>query len=89
MTMMFEVEDLAVASPATVSRCGMVYMEPVSLGTKPIITSWIKQLPDNILKKTKIEVILYGLFSKYLEHAIDYVRHNAKEILKTVDNNLV
>lgn len=48
MTMMFEVEDLAVASPATVSRCGMVYMEPESLTLAPFTTSWMNTLPEKV-----------------------------------------
>lgn len=42
---MFEVADLAVASPATVSRCGMVYLEPSVLGLEPFINCWMDQLP--------------------------------------------
>ena len=67
MTMMFEVQDLAVASPATVSRCGMVYLEPSILGLKPFVKCWLKMLPEAILPYKET---FQSLFSKFLEVSI-------------------
>lgn len=38
--MVFQVEDLRNASPATVSRCGQIYISPNDLGTTAIIDGW-------------------------------------------------
>jgi dynein heavy chain len=43
MRMLFEVQDLAVASPATVSRCGMVYLTTEELGWYPYVKCWIQK----------------------------------------------
>jgi dynein heavy chain len=40
--MVFEVENLNNASPATVSRCGIVYISATDLGWEPLVNTWIK-----------------------------------------------
>jgi dynein heavy chain len=42
MRMLFEVNDLRVASPATVSRCGMVYLTQEELGWVPYVKTWLQ-----------------------------------------------
>lgn len=41
LRMLFEVQDLAVASPATVSRCGMVYLSFDNLPWMLFVKSWL------------------------------------------------
>ena len=40
--LLFEVENLDVASPATVSRAGMIYLDIEDLGWEPYMTMWIE-----------------------------------------------
>uniref|UniRef100_A0A8D1UYI8 Dynein axonemal heavy chain 1 n=1 Tax=Sus scrofa TaxID=9823 RepID=A0A8D1UYI8_PIG len=85
MTMMFEVQDLAVASPATVSRCGMVYLEPSILGLMPFVECWLRRLPA-LLKP--FEEQFKALFVSFLEGSIAFVRSSVKEVITSTNSNL-
>eukprot|EP00736_Rhodelphis_marinus_P009962 Rmarinus@m.13206 len=77
MTMMFEVEDLAVASPATVSRCGMVYVEPEHVGWKSLVQSWIAKLPADTLKNQAD--MLLELTDWLIPGSLEFVQRNCFE----------
>ena len=89
MTMMFEPADLAVASPATVSRCGMIYMEPHSLGFECQNYSWLQNLPECFVRKNNdIPCKIRFLLDSYQKPVLSYLRRYLKEPVPTVDNNL-
>nr|XP_057927446.1 dynein axonemal heavy chain 10-like isoform X3 [Doryrhamphus excisus] len=65
--LLFEVGDLQYASPATVSRCGMVYVDPKNLRYTPYWQKWLKN------RSAKEQEVLDILFDKYVHSSIDMI----------------
>jgi dynein heavy chain len=68
MKAMFEPENLANASPATVSRAGIIYVSDVELGWKPPVVSWLNT------KLPYIREILTPLFDTYIDRILAGLR---------------
>lgn len=87
MTVMFEVDNLQEASPATVSRCGMIFLEPSSLQPKIFIDSFLSQVSDHFsdtfkkLCKNHIENISLKL--------LQFVKQSCREVVETTSQNLL
>jgi dynein heavy chain len=83
MNMIFEPQDLEVASPATVSRCGMVYYEPHQMGLYPSLFSWLNTLPPLISKSDKS--MIESMFKWLVPPALKFLRKELKEVSPTSD----
>ena len=87
MRMLFEVNDLLVASPATVSRCGMVYLTPEELGWRPYVRTWIDTYfdPDDDIVTPKMKEFMWSTFEATIDIGLEFIRQNCKEPIKTTD----
>ncbi|XP_071672368.1 dynein axonemal heavy chain 17 isoform X2 [Patagioenas fasciata] len=75
MRLLFEISHLRTATPATVSRAGILYINPADLGWNPIVTSWVDTRPAQSERAS-----LTLLFDKYLPVCLEKVKKGFKTI---------
>lgn len=85
--MMFEVNDLKVASPATVSRCGMVYLEPVHLGWTPLIETWKERMAEEIPEPYLTTLVDH--VRDICKVILPMIRKECKEVVESVNANII
>lgn len=86
VSLLFEVQDLAAASPATVSRAGMIYNDYKDLGWRPAVNSWLGSY------RTKQEEFVQEmdlLFDNYLDKILEFKRAKCKELIAVNELNAV
>ncbi|CAG9859865.1 unnamed protein product [Phyllotreta striolata] len=80
MRLLFEIANLRTATPATVSRAGILYVNPADVGWNPYVTSWIDTRPNPNEK-----AILTILFDKYIPPVLEMIRSKFKKITPICD----
>ncbi|KAG7491786.1 hypothetical protein MATL_G00007500 [Megalops atlanticus] len=84
MRLVFEISHLRTATPATVSRAGILYINPADLGWNPPVTSWIDKRE---VQSEKANLTI--LFDKYLPVCLDTLRSRFKKIIPIPEQSMV
>ena len=84
--MVFEVDNLNEASPATVSRCGMIYFDPSTIPWTALADSWAdKHRPKN----ESLTNFVRELMNQYLPKMVQFIEVDGKPSMNVNSNFIV
>lgn len=84
MRLVFEIGDLKTATPATVSRAGILFLNYADVGWNPYVQSWIDRREIQS-EKANLQI----LFDKYVPACLDTLRIRFKKITPITDISMV
>ncbi|CAM9099296.1 unnamed protein product [Ectocarpus fasciculatus] len=76
MRMIFEIHSLKNATPATVSRAGILFVNETDIGWHPYVESWVQARPVESEK-----VVLEGLFNRHVPGILEMLKKAKMEPL--------
>ena len=80
MRLLFEISNLKTATPATVSRAGILFLNPADLGWNPIMTSWI-ETREHQSERANMMILM----EKYIPPCLEALRTKFKTITPIPD----
>ncbi|CAD2219679.1 dynein heavy chain [Angomonas deanei] len=83
MRMIFEISHLRNASPATVSRAGVIFINETDLGWGPFKDKWIAS------REKREGTILDSLFDKYVSYVFEFWKRSMRTVVAVMDINIV
>uniref|UniRef100_A0A803YDF7 Dynein axonemal heavy chain 9 n=1 Tax=Meleagris gallopavo TaxID=9103 RepID=A0A803YDF7_MELGA len=84
MRLVFEISHLRTATPATVSRAGILYINSADLGWNPPVSSWVDKRE---IQSERANLTI--LFDKYLPPCLDTLRTRFKKIIPIPEQSVV
>eukprot|EP00804_Cyclotella_cryptica_P025500 CCRYP_012000-RA/>CCRYP_012000-RA protein AED:0.01 eAED:0.01 QI:1390/1/1/1/1/1/4/5322/2834 len=75
MRMVFEINSLKNATPATVSRAGILFINEVDVGWRPLVETWVQGRKNSAEKNN-----LPSLFDRYIDVLVEMTRRGYKEV---------
>ncbi len=74
---LFETHDLSFASPATVSRCGMIFLSEKDVDVQKTLNKWVEDLPE----ATRPQIM--GWVDDFFQRALAWVTKKKKPVVDT------
>ena len=75
MHLVFETDSLVNASPATVSRAGILYINEEDIGWRPVVESWVAVCDSKNEHK-----FIPGMFSKYIDRIVGITKSTENSV---------